>query len=252
MPRDESRAVEPGERNLVERESRGERGDGPHAVARGARALGVAARAEVAGAGRADPVLAEPIAVVHEVALGRRVLGREVLVAAVAIAKRPLILVLVTPEAGGHLGSKGIGVLLGDGLMATHTVAMRGRLMSSMLEAKVLARAPRPFACVRGAMAPKTRVLVVRLRMAATARRFRRQVKRLDLARRGHPLVTVDAIDPVRRMRAMLEGMGLIVRPQTEHAGARRQRERRNDEEGKREFHCLPQLRERRASALAS
>jgi len=100
----------------------------------------MAACAEVASARRADTVLAQPVAVVHEVALGRRVLGREVLVAAIAVPKGPLILVLVAPEARGHLGPERVGVLLGDGLVATHAVAMRGRLMGSMLEAKTPSR----------------------------------------------------------------------------------------------------------------
>ena len=47
----------------------------------------------------------------------------------------------------------------------------------------------------------------MRFRMAAATRRIGRQVKRLDVARGGHALVAVDAIDPVRRVPAMFEGV---------------------------------------------
>ena len=113
----------------------------------------MAARAEIAGARSSDAVLAQPIAVMNKVTYGGRILGREVLVAAVAGAKRPLILMLVATEARGHLGPDRVRVPLGHGLMATHAVAVRGSLMRAMLEAQVLPRESRTLPGVGGAVA---------------------------------------------------------------------------------------------------
>jgi hypothetical protein len=104
-------------------------------------------------------------------------------------------------------------VLLGDGFMATDAVAMGRGLMLSVLEAKVLTRQQCTLANVGRAVAAEAGVLVVRLRVAAAARRLARQVQRFDLTCRGDPLVTVDAIDPMRRVRAMLEGVRGVTRP---------------------------------------
>jgi hypothetical protein len=143
----------------------------------------------------------------NQVTYGRRILGCEVLVAAVAIAKRPLILMLVAAEAGGHLGPDRVGVLVGHGLVTADAIAVCGRLMGTMLEAQVLTRESRTLTGVGGSMAPETRMLVMRLRMAAHTCRVGGKVQRLDVTRGGHALVAVDAINPVRRVRAMLEGM---------------------------------------------
>jgi hypothetical protein len=77
-------------------------------------------------------------------------------------------------------------------------------------------------------------------------------VQRLDVTRGGHSLVAADAIDPVRRVRAMLEGVRRVAGPEPKHTCARCQGEGCEDEEREREFHGVPQLRESRASALAS
>jgi hypothetical protein len=153
MPRHEACAVKTGQRDLVERESRGERGDGPDPVASGAGALRVAARAKVTGARGSDSVLTQPVAVMNQVTYRRGILGREALVAAVAGAKRPLILMLVATEARGHLGPDRVRVPLGHGFMATHAVAVRGSLMRAMLEAQVLPRESRTLPGVGGAVA---------------------------------------------------------------------------------------------------
>jgi hypothetical protein len=50
-------------------------------------------------------------------------------------------------------------------------------------------------------------MLVMRFRVAADTCRVGREVQRLHVARGGHALVAIDAIDPVRRVRTMLEGM---------------------------------------------
>lgn len=110
----------------------------------------------------------------HQVTGGWRILGCEVLVATVAVAKRPLVAMLVAAEAGGHLGPQCFRVLLGDSFMATHAVAVSGRLMGAVLEAQVLARKLCAFAHVRGPVTAQAGVLVVRFRMAAPARGFAR------------------------------------------------------------------------------
>ena len=95
-------------------------------------------------------------------------------------------------------------------------------------------------------------MLVMRFRVAADTCRVGREVQRLHVARGGHALVAIDAIDPVRRVRAMLEGMRRVSGTKSEHASAGRQSEGCEDEERERELHGVPQVRERRASALAS
>jgi hypothetical protein len=91
-------------------------------------------------------------------------------VAAVEVAKGPLIPMLVAAEAGSHLGPNRVRVLLRDGLVATNAVAVRHGLVGAMLEAKVLPREPRTFASVGRSVAPETGMLVMRLRVAAAAR----------------------------------------------------------------------------------
>jgi hypothetical protein len=102
MARSETSAVKPGELYLVERKPRGKGGD-RDTVARGARALAVARRAEIARARGAHAVLAYPVALVDQMARRRRVLVRQIDVATIAVAQRPLFLVLVAAKAGRHL-----------------------------------------------------------------------------------------------------------------------------------------------------
>jgi hypothetical protein len=135
VPCDEACAVKAGEGDLVEHELGRQFRDGPDAVARGTRSLRVAARAEIACTRRPNPVLAQPVAVVNEVAHGRRILRRKVLVAAVAVTKRPLILVLVATEARGHLGPDRVRVLFRNSLVTADAVAVCGCLMGAMFEA---------------------------------------------------------------------------------------------------------------------
>jgi hypothetical protein len=129
---------------------------------------------------------------------------------------------------------------------------MGRRLMRAMLETQVLARESRALPSAFGPVTPEARVPVVRFRVAAHARRIGRKMQRLDVTRGGHVLMAIDAIDPVCRVRAMLERVGRVSGTNAEQARARRQSERRDDAERERELHGLLQLRERRASALAS
>ncbi len=254
VPSDEASAVKAGERDLVEREPRWQRRNRRDAVACGAGALRVAARTEVTSACGPDSVLAQPVAVMDEMTRGRGVFRSEVLVAAVAITKGPLISVLVAAEARGHLGPDHVWVLFRDGLVAPNTVAVRRYLVGPMLEAQMLAGEPRPLARSFGAMAPKAGVWVVRFRVASAAGRIRREVQRLDVTRGGDALVALDAIDPVRRVGAMLERVRRVAMAQAEHACACREgkRKREGDQEAERAPHGRAQLRERRASTWVS
>jgi hypothetical protein len=244
--------VQAGERHFVEGELGRKRRDGPDTVAGGTGALRVAARAEVAFAGRTNAVLAEPVAVVNEVAHGRRVLAREVLVAAVAVTKRPLILVLVTSEARRHLGPDRVRVLFRDGLMTTDAITVRRGLVSAVLEAQMLASQQRALPRIGGSMAPEARTRVVWLGVTPDTCRVGRKVQRFDVTRGGHSPVAIQAIDPTRRVRAMLEGVRRVARPEPEDASARRQRDGGDDENRERALHGVPQVRESLASALAS
>jgi hypothetical protein len=252
VPRDEACAVKTGERDFVERESCRERRDGPDTMTSGARALRVAARAKVPGTSGSNSVLADPVAVVNQVTRRRRVFRREILVAAVTVAKGPLITMLMTTEARGHLGPNRVRVFLRNRLVATNAVAVRDRLVGAMLEAEVLPCEVCTLPGVGGSVAPETGMLVVRLGVAAAARRVGRQMQRLDVSGGGHAFVAVDTIDPVCRVGAMLEGVRGVARAEAEHARACRQGERCENDERERELHGEPQLRERRASALAS
>jgi hypothetical protein len=75
----------------------------------------------------------------NEVAGGRRIFGRKVLVTAVAGSQRPFVAVLVATEASRHLRAQGLGVLFGDGLVAAHAVSVRGGLVRSVFETEVFA-----------------------------------------------------------------------------------------------------------------
>jgi hypothetical protein len=86
---------------LVERETRGQAG-GSHSMTAAAEALRVACRTEIACARGANAVLADEVAFVHDMALGTDALGGQIDVAALAVANRELLLVLVTSEARGH------------------------------------------------------------------------------------------------------------------------------------------------------
>ena len=158
----------------------------------------------------------------------------------------------VAAETGGHLRAYRVGVLLRHGLMAAHAIAMRRRLMIAMLEAEVLPREPCALSRVCSSMASQTRSRVVRLGVATATRRLGGQVQRLDVARRRHPLVTVDAVDPVGGMCAVFERMRGVVGLEPKHACAGGPSERGNCGKGDRGFHGEPQVRDTRASRLAS
>ncbi len=93
---------------------------------------------------------------------------------------------------------------------------------------------------------------VVRLGVTADTCSVRWKVQRFDITGGGHTLVAIDTIDPVRHVRAMLEGVRRVAGPQPKDPCARRQGEGCQDKERERELHGVPQLRESRARAFAS
>src|SRR5262249_28764233 len=101
MPRPEAGSVQTVEAHRVECQAR-RQGRSVDAVARGARALGVARSTQVTRGSRAYAVLAHPIAVVHEVTRRKRVLGLHLDVATIAVPHCPLVFVLMTSEARRH------------------------------------------------------------------------------------------------------------------------------------------------------
>jgi hypothetical protein len=181
----------------------------------------MATGAEVAFARGPHAVLAHPIAVVDEVARWRRVLGGEVDVTAIAVAQRPLVLVLVTAEADGHLRAQRIGPRVGDCAVAANAVSMDRRVMLGVVKAQVIACELGPLAYVRCAMAPAARPFVVRLGVAPAAIGVGRQVQRAAVACALYPRVALDAVYPLDHVRAVLERVRRVRSPNPKYACAR-------------------------------
>jgi hypothetical protein len=133
-------SMQAGEGHRIERKPRGQSGHRADAVTSGARPFRVAGGAEVARARRADPVLAQPIAVVYEVARRQSAFGLEIDVTAVAVTKVPLILMLVATEAGRHLGAKLGRLRFCDPHVTAYAVPLYVRHVGFVLEAQVLTR----------------------------------------------------------------------------------------------------------------
>ena len=252
VSRDESGAMQPRQGDFVEREPRGQRRNGAGAMAARARAFAVAARAQVARARRPHAVLADEIAVVHEVIRRRAALGADIDVATIAVAQGPLVAVLVATEAARHRRQNRVRRLFGDFDVATNAVAARRAHVPSMVETKVLARELHPLAHVDRPVAASARALVVRLGVAASARRVGR--KRCGSAGPldARPRVAGHAIDAPQHVGAMLEAMRRLFRANPEDPGARNEGDC-GDPKGKRaDPHGMSKVRERRTRASAS
>jgi hypothetical protein len=107
--------------------------------------LGVAGRAELprargAHAVLAHAVLAHEVALMNDVARGRDLLAREIHVAAVAVARLPLVLVLMAREALGHLGPHRGLIDLAGRAVTLHALAANRREVLLVREPEVLAR----------------------------------------------------------------------------------------------------------------
>ena len=197
-------------------------------------------------------VVAHEVAIVDQVVVGWRPFGGEIDVAAVAIAQRPLILVLVTAEAAGHLREDGARSGLRDLDVAPHAVALRGQHVLGVLEAQVLAREPDAAADVALAVAAAARVLVVRAGVAPAALGVGRKVERRRIALARDARVTLDAVDPLQDVRAVLERMPLRRGLEAEDARAGGQDDRQEHQQREARPHRISSARESRTSASVS
>ena len=212
----------------------------------------MAGRAEIGLTGGSDAVLAEPVAVVDEMALGRLVFGGKIHVATVTVAERPLVPVLVAAEACRHLRTQGLGPRVPRRGVATDAVAVNEGCVFAMGEAKVRARELGALAHVRLSVAAAARPLIVRSGVTATAVALRRQVQRPGVVRALHPDVALDTRDSLAHVRAMLEGVRGIGLSESEHACAGGEQERRDHHKGEPYLHGSSSPREMRASAFVS
>jgi hypothetical protein len=252
MPRPKARPVQTLQADLVERHLPGQRGHRRNAMARGARSLAMAGRAEVALTPGPHSVLAEPVAIVNEVARWRRVLGGKVDVTGIAAAQVPLILVLVTAEADRHLREKRLRPRLGDRAVAPNAVSVDHRIVFAVVEAHVLAGEVGLFAHGHLAVASAAGAFVMRPGMATAALGVGGKMQRFGLARVLHPRVALDAIDPLVHMSAVLERMRFLGWSETEHARACGECQRKGHRDGEPEPHRISSARETRASAFTS
>lgn len=253
VARSETGAMEATETHLVKREARRQSRNGAYAVARRARSFGVACGAQVARARRLGTVFTQPIPFVHEMTRRQRAFAFEVHVATVAIAGGPLLFVLVTRKAGGHLRPECLGALKGHLLMAPHAITLRGRHVLHVIESEMLTRDL--CSASRGgiAVAAQAVPIAVRRGVATNTIVLGREMRRALLARSGHigvALLAIDAVGDVRTMRkAGLRGS----RTKPEHPGARGECEAQEEQDGTGcATHRTSQIREMRASALSS
>lgn len=212
------------------------------AVAGGAVRLRVTRLAQIARRCGARAVLAEPVAVMREVAGGERALVLEVHVARIAGAR--VALLVVTAEAGRHRRPQR-RIAGGDAIVAAHAVALDGTDVREVIEAKVVARLDELGDRERRAVTTGARPRVVRRRVAAGAgaRRIRRQV---ELRAGGiDAAMTARTADARHDMRAMWK-LPARRAPQAEDPGARGERDEREHEEAP---HGIPQRRASCASA---
>ena len=212
----------------------------------------MAARAEIALARRAYAVLADPIAVVDEVARRRRVLGGEIDVAGIARPQVPLVLVLVAAQAKSHFREQRLGPRIGDRAMAADAVSMNDGVVLAVVEAHVPSRELGAFAHRRLAVASEARAFVVGLSVTAAAIGVGGEMRGTGLVRMLDARVALHAVDTLVDMSAVLERMGRIGRTKPEHARARGEEQRSKDREGEPRSHRNSSARETRARAFTS
>jgi hypothetical protein len=240
------------EASVVEREARRKSRNGALPVAGGAGSFAMAARAEVSRASGSDAVLAHEVAVVDKVVVRRRSLRCKIDVTTITVAQRPLVLVLVAAEAATHLGEHGLGPAFGDLDVAADAVPLCRKDMLRVLELQIPARELDRVAHVPFAVTAHAGAFVVRLRMAPDAVRLGGEMGKTLVARTLHAGMTLDAVDALEDVRAMLEGMRLRSRLEAKDAGARTQRKRQHHEHRQPASHRISSTRERRRSASVS
>jgi hypothetical protein len=240
MASEKTGAMEPGQAHVAQGKLPRERGDRSLAVARRALTFCMAAGAEVAGARRPNTVLTDEVTVMNEVIVRRRSLFGEVDVTAGAIAQRPLLAVLVAPEARRHLWQDGLRMHLRHLGVAAHAVAVYGAHVAWVLEAELGAGELGRLPHVRFAVAVHARPVVVRVFVTVPADGLAGEVERAGLSRVGDVRVALDAVDPLQHVRAVLERVRRGLRAQTEHARAGGKRDRQDDRPGGADLHRKP------------
>jgi hypothetical protein len=210
-------------------------------MARRALPLGVAARAEVARAGRSYTMLADEVSVVNEVIVGRYSLVAQIDVAAVAVAHRPLVAVLVASEAGGHLRQDGLRTRFGHVGMAPNAIAVDRTHVAWVIESKLRACELRHLAYVRFAVTQHARSIVVGLLVASPADGVGRKMDRSRVSSERDPYMAFDAVDALEHVGAVLERVRRQIMTNAEHAGARRERDRHNHPERETHPHRVPE-----------
>lgn len=147
----------------------------------------VTSRTEIARARRSDAVLADEVALMHDVAVGTHLLAGQIDMAPVARPHCELIFVCVTAEAGRHRREERLRVRLGNAHVTADALAVRRAHVLAVLEAQTHAGALRTLALVRCAVASGARSLIVRFFVTLPTGRVGRQVERALFARRHDP-----------------------------------------------------------------
>jgi hypothetical protein len=227
MAQSKAGAMKASETGALEGHTPRERGHAD-AVARRAVTLFVAGRAQVPRRGGAHAVLPHEIALVHHVAARSRGFSGQIHVAAVAVAALPLVFVRVAREALRHGRTKRRLRARARRSVTRHTLPFQRRHMPFVGEAKVLSGEPGRLPRARATVARLAGTLVVGFRVAFTALRVVRQMQRAYVSGLGDVLVARLAIHASHRVRAVLEGVPRLARPNPQDAGARREQERRD------------------------
>lgn len=181
--------------------------------------MGVTGRAKVTLRVGLHAVLAQKVAVMDDVALGRRHLARKVDVTATAISRVPLPFVGVAAEASRMLSANIVGIG-GYVDVTSHAVAGTFFAVRQMREAQMLASHLRRVAISRAPVAVRTGVGIVRFLVAFHAVRRGRKVQRPRVPRLLNAAMALQAVDPLDHVHAVLEGIRFPLLLETEHLGA--------------------------------
>jgi hypothetical protein len=153
-------------------------------------------------------------------------------VATVAITRSPLILVLVAPEADGHLGTQRFRPIHSDFDVTAHAVTSHGRHVRAVLEAQVSPRELGSSSHVHLAMAVFATALVVRLGVAAHAVGGGRKVHGVRVSGVADAFVARKTTNPLENVAAVFERVRRLS-SNAEYACTRADRERESEQHRK-------------------
>jgi hypothetical protein len=218
MTRSESRSVQTGKPDLVEREPRREHGRLTSRVALRARALVVTRHAEISFARSSRTVLSREIAAVHQVTFGRGIFGRHIDVATVTAPHVPLPLMHVARKTHRHRRTQRAQIISTRVLMASHALAVNSGYVRRVIETQMLARGFGLLPRIPPSVAPLAGAWVVWFTVAIDASRGARKMKRV-VRSLANLRVTLKTVDSLRRVRAMLESPLRRARLDAEYTG---------------------------------